>query len=83
METQIRTSKIPNGVAPIRLETGRYEGLPVEERVCPLCGVETENEQHVLLNCVYYNHIRNELFDTINANATLIFLKCCLVKSYQ
>ena len=63
-------AKFRMGVAPIRLETGCYEGLPVEERICPLCGVETENEQHVLLNCVYYNHIRNELFDTIHANAT-------------
>ncbi len=24
-------------VAPIRLETGRYENLPEEQRLCPMC----------------------------------------------
>ena len=30
-------AKFRMGVAPIRLETGRYEGLSVEDRLCPLC----------------------------------------------
>ena len=32
------------GVAPIRLETGRYERLAVNNRICPLCNREVENE---------------------------------------
>ena len=43
------------GVAPLRLETGRYEGLPVNRRICPFCfqsGIDTiETEGHVLLVC--------------------------------
>ena len=56
------------GVAPIRLETGRFEGLPVESRLCPFCRV-VEDESHVLLKCTLYNDIRNVLF----SKATSLF----------
>ena len=36
------------GVAPLRLETGRYEGLAESERVCFNCEGAIENEEHVL-----------------------------------
>lgn len=55
-------SKFRCGVAPIRIETGRYEGLPVEGRICPFCG-KIENEIHVLLDCSVYNDIRVSLLD--------------------
>ena len=52
-------AKLRCGVAPIRLETGRYEGLQECQRLCPFgCGV-VESEQHVLLNCPLYLHERN------------------------
>jgi hypothetical protein len=51
------------GVAPIRLETGRFEGLPVEMRLCPLCGLETETETHVIIKCNIYDDLRTHLFD--------------------
>ena len=51
-------------VAPIRLETGRFEGLPVDRRLCPFCHV-VENEIHVLLYCSLYNDIRNVLFSKV------------------
>ena len=43
-------SRFRCGVAPIRLETGRYERLPVCERVCPFCNDTVENEIHVILS---------------------------------
>ena len=50
------------GVAPIRLETGRYEGLPEVSRVCPFCDTCTvENEIHVMLLCPVYDDIRSDL----------------------
>ena len=52
------------GVAPLRLETGRYEGLPVEDRKCPFCPVHVESEMHVLLKCEQYTYIRENLFQT-------------------
>ena len=58
-------SKFRCGVAPIRLETGRYEGLPVQERKCPFCD-SVEDESHVILECALYNDIRESLFDKAN-----------------
>ena len=34
------------GVAPIRIETGRFENLSIENRTCPFChAIETESHQ--------------------------------------
>ena len=56
-------SKFRCGVAPIRIETGRYERLSVDERICPLCRNGIEDEKHVLIHCPAYNCIRTELFE--------------------
>lgn len=54
-------SKFRCGVAPIRIETGRYEGLAEEMRLCPFCNV-VENELHVILNCRMYDDLRETLY---------------------
>jgi hypothetical protein len=54
-------AKFRCGVAPLRIETGRYEGLTLENRTCPFCNA-IESEEHVLLECKMYNDIRTELF---------------------
>ena len=59
-------NKFSCGVAPIHLETGRFEGLPVDRRICPFCNA-IENESHVLLQCSLYNDIRNVLFRKANS----------------
>ncbi len=57
-------SKFRLGVAPIRIETGRYEGLREENRICPFCANNiVENELHVILNCEIYKDIRESLFN--------------------
>ncbi|MCG7891260.1 MAG: reverse transcriptase family protein, partial [Candidatus Thiodiazotropha endolucinida] len=55
-------SKFRCGVAPIRIETGRYENLNVSERKCPFCD-KIEDESHVLLDCFLYDDLRQVLFD--------------------
>ena len=50
------------GVAPIRIETGRYENLSVDERKCPFCN-NTEDEGHFLFTCHLYEDIRLELIE--------------------
>ena len=55
-------AKFRCGVAPIRIETGRYEGLSIEERICPFCS-NIEDERHVLLDCRVYNDLRISLLD--------------------
>ena len=59
-------SKFRSGVAPIRLETGRYERLIEAERVCPFCNTEIENEVHVMLKCSVYDDKRYSLFEKAN-----------------
>lgn len=54
-------SKFRCGVAPIRIETGRYEGLVEDLRLCPFCDV-LENEMHVIINCNIYDDLREQLF---------------------
>ena len=56
-------AKFRCGVAPIRLETGRYEQLAPHERLCPLCQTNSiESEEHVILECNIYDDIRHNLF---------------------
>ena len=50
------------GVAPLRLEAGRYEGLAESERVCFNCEGAVENEEHVLLVCPLYDDLRQIIF---------------------
>ena len=54
-------SKFRCGVAPIRIETGRYEGLAENLRICPFCNL-VENEIHVLIHCHLYEDLREALF---------------------
>ena len=55
-------AKFRCGVAPLRLETGRYENIPENERLCPYCRQSVEDEFHVLLNCNLYVDERRDLF---------------------
>ena len=47
-------------MAPIRIETGRFENLEVSQRLCPCCNF-VEDEIHVILHCNAYNDLRNIL----------------------
>ena len=58
-------ARIRCGVAPLRVELGRYdhgEYIPEFQRVCQLCDQEIENEIHVLLQCPFYHDIHVDLF---------------------
>jgi len=55
-------AKFRCGVAPIRIETGRYENIPAEDRLCNVCKNNViEDEPHVILNCPFYDDLRYEL----------------------
>ena len=56
-------AKFRTGVAPLRLETGRYEGLAVNQRTCFNCNESVESEQHVLLNCPLYEDLQQTMFN--------------------
>ena len=60
-------AKFRSGTAPIRLETGRYEGLSIKERLCQVCDMHVvEDEKHVLLECPLYTPTRDILFQKMN-----------------
>ena len=58
-------SKFQCGVAPIRVETGRYERLALGDRNFFNCTNQLEDEEHVLLHCPIYQEIKQTLFDKI------------------
>ena len=54
-------AKFRCGVAPIRIETGRFENLNVDQRLCHFCKDTIEDETHVVLFCSAYDDLRNNL----------------------
>ena len=55
-------AKFRCGVALLKLETGRYEGIFSEtDRLCPFCRDSIEDECHILFKCTTYQDIREEL----------------------
>ena len=62
-------AKFRCGVAPIRIETGRYEKNypPVENRTCYHCIDIVEDEYHVLMSCPVYNKERQELLNYVSS----------------
>ena len=67
-------AKFRCGVAPLRIESGRFENIPLEERKCFFCNA-IESESHALLDCILYTDLRSELFAKAQAvNEEFIFL---------
>ena len=62
-------AQIRCGVLPIRLETGRFCRLPVENRLCELCNLgKVEDEFHFVMECSLYQGERERFFNTLNVN---------------
>ena len=44
--------KLRIGCHNLRAETGRYDKIPLDEKICPLCrGNKIDDETHLLLDC--------------------------------
>ena len=49
-------------VLPLKIETGRFLGLSVEDRLCQVCDQNAvENEIHFLLHCTLYEDLRRAM----------------------
>ena len=67
-------AKFRCGVAPLKNETGRYERLNVNERLCFNCN-SIEDEKHVLLSCPLYEDLRQSLFIDITNVLNIDFIR--------
>ena len=62
-------AKLRMGTLPLALETGRYVGRPVEERVCRTCDLgAVERETHFLFDCPGHDAIREQYLNDIVMN---------------
>ena len=51
------------------IETGRcqHSKIPADVRFCSVCATsEIENEEHFIINCKKYEHVREKFLDEIN-----------------
>ena len=57
-------AQIRLGILPIKIETGSFRSLPVQQRLCELCEMhKAENEIHFLCECPLYHDFRETLYD--------------------
>jgi len=63
---RIALTRMRLGSHQLRVETGRWAGIPLENRTCP-CNTGIQNELHVLLSCPRSQHIRQR-FQLENIN---------------
>ena len=71
------------GVAPLRLEIGRYKGLAESERVCFNCEDTIENKEHVLLVCPLYDDLRQTLLQTMCGTSMGYSDLCIAYRNYR
>ena len=62
MNNRSALGKFRCGVTPLRIETGRFERLPVDKRICFRCTGLVEDELHVVTVCPIYQDLRDNLF---------------------
>ena len=51
----------------LMIEKGRYQKSDLQDRTCPFCPDQIEDEMHFLLKCPIYQELRHKLFDDIRA----------------
>ena len=51
------------GVAPLKIELGRYIGQPENNRLCPMCQNDIDSKFHVLIDCDFYSDITQDLME--------------------
>ncbi len=50
------------GTAPLRIETGRFENMNVDEWICQICNTDViEDEMHFLMSCNAHQQERHKL----------------------
>ena len=58
-------SRLRTGTLPLAIETGRYNNLPLEERICEHCQIHIEDEVHFAIDCPLYDDIRYAMLQVL------------------
>ena len=59
-EQRSLTAQLRFGILPLRVETGRFANVQLENRICEICDQNViEDECHFLFECVKYADIRS------------------------
>jgi len=56
-------AQIRLGILPLRVETGRYSNIPLQNRLCENCIDLVEDETHFIIHCTLYRDQRQTLFE--------------------
>ena len=60
-------TKLKTGVLPLLIETGRFKGIPLNERICQICNCgEPETEYHFILHCTSLQVEREEFLSKVS-----------------
>ena len=76
-------AKLFSGNLPLRVETGRYRSIPLENRLCTHCNLnQVEDEIHFITSCELYTDIRVTLaesngIDLAVDNISELFVNIC------
>ena len=61
-------AQIRMGILPIRVETGRYTNMKMNDRLCQICNTaNVEDEIHFIMDCSLYDDLRHEIFTYMNS----------------
>ena len=62
-----------SGILPLRVETGRYQNIPPEFRLCLMCNENVcEDETHFMFDCALYDNFRCNYFSKISQYYTTL-----------
>ena len=62
-------AQIRCGILPLKIETGRFQQIPLELRLCILCNLqEVETEEHFVCRCTKFQSLREKLFECASKN---------------
>ena len=74
---------------PLKIETGRFSGINIENRLCQVCnGNAMEDDVQILFHCSVYNDLRIQVINKIQTkehgfNATPDIAKLNFVFRYE
>ncbi len=63
------------GILPIHIETGRFRGTQLDDRICQLYDTqEDEDEIHFVCKCKLYNDLRKTMYTTVEHKHTDFYM---------